>query len=374
MKVLKKQITIAAVATAMTLGLTGCGSSASLSYQDSAPMVNEIQGSDVKYEAVADNYNNAGEFGMLESAGMAESAGAGEMQSDSVSESTGDSSGSEQIMDTTRKLIKNVNMNVETKEFDTLLATVKSKTNELGGYIESMDLNNGSAYSYYRSTRNASLTIRIPQKDLDEFTNAVADIGNVTSRSDSVEDITLTYVDTASKKDALVIEQERLLELLDKAESVEDILTIESRMSEVRYQLESIESRLRTYDNQVDYSTVYLFIDEVEELTPVEEKTAFERMAEGFVHSIKSIGNGFVEFAIWIVIHLPYIVVWVVVIAIIIAGIKAMVRRHRKKKEAKRQKAMANANMYNPNMYNPNIQNVPDMQTVQTTNNMTDNK
>mgnify|MGYP002226154573 CR=1 FL=1 len=85
--------------------------------------------------------------------------------------------------------------------------------------------------------------------------------------------MTLTYVDLQSHRDALQTEQERLLQLLEQAESIEDIITIEQRLSDVRYQLESMESQLRSYDNQVDYSTVYLYIDEVEVYTPVEEET-----------------------------------------------------------------------------------------------------
>ena len=45
-----------------------------------------------------------------------------------------------------------------------------------------------------------------------------------------------------------------------------------NRLSEVRYQLESIESQLRTFDNRIDYSTVYLYIDEVEVFSPTGRK------------------------------------------------------------------------------------------------------
>ena len=69
--------------------------------------------------------------------------------------------------------------------------------------------------------------------------------------------MTLQYVDLESHKKALTTEQDRLIELMEQAETVEDIITIEGRLSEVRYQLESMESQLRTYDNKIDYSTVY---------------------------------------------------------------------------------------------------------------------
>ncbi|MBP8703045.1 MAG: DUF4349 domain-containing protein, partial [Acetatifactor sp.] len=223
---------------------------------------------------------------------------------------------------------------------------------ELGGYIESLDAYNGSTYYSYRSTRNANLTIRIPKDRLEEFQNTVSELGNVTSRSENVQDVTLTYVDLQSHRDALQTEQERLLQLLEQAESIEDIITIEQRLSDVRYQLESMESQLRSYDNQVDYSTVYLYIDEVEVYTPVEEETTWERISAGFMDSLKSIGEGIKEAAIWFVIHIPYLVIWAIVIVIIVLILKKIkkrtkrIRAEEKKKfaeeEARMQKTLQN--------------------------------
>ncbi len=248
--------------------------------------------------------------------------------------------GAVSVAATERKLIKNVDMNVETREYDKLLSTVENKVTELGGYIESLDAYNGSSYYNYRSTRNANMTIRIPKDRLDDFLNTVSDLGNVTSRTENVQDVTLTYVDLESHRDALQTEQERLLQLLEQAESVDDIITIEQRLSDVRYQLESMESQLRSYDNQVDYSTVYLYIDEVEVYTPVEEETTWERISAGFMDSLKSIGEGIKEAAIWFVIHIPYLVIWAVVILMIILILKK-IKKRTKRIRAEEQKKLA---------------------------------
>ena len=231
-----------------------------------------------------------------------------------------------------RKLIRTVNMTVETKEYDTLLSTLETEVQSRGGYIESMDSYNGSSYSSYRSTRHASLTLRIPKAQLDNFLALISDIGNVVRRSDNVEDVTLSYVDLESRRNALRTEQERLLELLEMAESVEDIITIEDRLSSVRYQLESMESRLRTMDNQVDYSTVYMDVSEVQELTLVKEQTAWERISYGFVDSLKDIGHGAVEFAIWFLVNIPYLVIWAIVITVVVILIRGIRRKRRAKK------------------------------------------
>lgn len=233
-----------------------------------------------------------------------------------------------------RKLIRNVDLDVETKEYDAAISILETQIQELGGYIENMDSYNGSSYSGYRSSRYANLTIRIPQENLNLFLNEVSDICNVVRRSDSVDDVTLTYVDMESRRDALQTEYTRLLELLEQAETLEDVLTIEDRLTTVRYQLESMESQLRVMDNQVEYSTVYLYISEVKELTPVEveEETAWQRISEGFMNSLRSIGHGFSEFGIWFLIHIPQLVIWAAVIAVVVI----LIKRRRKKKAAKK--------------------------------------
>ena len=190
---------------------------------------------------------------------------------------------------------------------------------------------NGSKYSSYQGTRNAQLDIRIPAERLDEFVDTVGEQSNITNKVEQVEDVTLQYVDLESRKKALVTEQDRLLELLTQAEKVEDIIIIEQRLSEVRYELESMESQLRALLNQVDYSTVHLSIDEVRQYTPTEEKSLFEKMKNGFVRSLYRIGADGEEVFLWFVSSIPYFVIWGVIIAIVIV----LFKRHRRKKKAK---------------------------------------
>lgn len=244
-----------------------------------------------------------------------------------------------------RKLIRNVGLEVETKEFEQLMSSLETQVQEMGGYIESMETYNGSGYSDYVSTRYADLTLRVPGGKLNAFLQTVSDICNVVRRRDSVEDVTLSYVDMESRRNTLRTEQERLLSFLDQAETVEEIISIEARLSEVRYQLESMESQLRTIDNLVEYSTVQINIAEVRELTPVveEKPSAWERIGEGFLRSLRNIGKGAVEFAVWFITNLPYLVIWAVVITGGVLIGRKMRKRALRKKEAKRQEQEAQA-------------------------------
>lgn len=241
---------------------------------------------------------------------------------------------------TKRKLIKNVNLSVETEQFDSLVPVIEQRVAALGGYIEEMSSysrNNeyASGYQGTRYFRYASMTVRIPRENLEAFLEEVGEQSNVVSRSESVTDVTLQYVDLESHKKALLTEQDRLLELMEQAETVEDIIAIEGRLSEVRYQIESMEAQLRTYDNKIDYSTVYLSIDEVEHYSPAEDATTGERIRNGFMESVEGVGRGFRNSAIWFVIHIPYLLVWAVVIAIVAFAVRVIIKRSRKKNAGK---------------------------------------
>lgn len=234
-----------------------------------------------------------------------------------------------------RKLITTVNLSTETEDLDKTMAQVENKTKELGGYIENSSIYNGSTYSSYKESRSASYTIRIPADKLDLFIESVEEGTNITNKSVSVDDVTLQYVDIESKKKALKTEEQRLLEILEKAETVEDIIKVEERLSDVRYELESIESQLRTYDNKVDHSTVYMDVSEVEQYTPAEKKGVIERIAEGFVYNFKEVINALVEIFIWIVIHIPQIIILLLLCLAAIFGCRAYASSRKKKREMK---------------------------------------
>lgn len=233
-----------------------------------------------------------------------------------------------------RKWIITIDMNVETDDLDALMEGLDKKINALGGYVEDQNIHNGSTYSS-RRYRNANLTVRIPDEKVTEFTQEVQDSANVVSQNLNREDITLKYVATSSRVTALETEQARLLELLEQAETMEDLLEIEARLTDVRYELENYASQLRLYDNQIDYATIYLFIEEVQEYTPVEEPTFWERITEGFSDSLEGLGEGFVDFIVWLVTSSPYLVVFGILALVIILLVKRIRKINAKKKAAK---------------------------------------
>ena len=234
-----------------------------------------------------------------------------------------------------RKLIRTVSLSLETKEFDSVLTNLSTKTTELGGYIETSSVS-GNSYAHH-STRYASYVIRSPADKLNEFVEVVSELGNVTQKNESVEDVTLRYIDVESHKKALETEQERLLELLSKAENMEEILTIESKLSDIRYEIESYESQLKTMDNQIDYSTVSVYIDEVERVTDTGEKGFFEEIKERFGNSLYIVARGIRGLVIGILGSLPILIVCGGVIAVVVIVVRKILNKRNIRKKDRTQ-------------------------------------
>lgn len=227
-----------------------------------------------------------------------------------------------------RKIIKNVNIDAETEEFDSFIKNIESKVASLGGYLESTNISGRSINSSKSNMRNASITARIPSKNLDSFVTNVSENSNITNKSESAEDVTLNYADTEAHIKSLRTEQERLNELLLQADDIETIIAIESRITDVRYELESYESRLRSIDNKVDYSTVYISVREVERYTPVEEpeQTVSERIIIGFTENVINVKEFLVDFFVEFIIAIPILVVVLLFMAIPVVIVILIVR------------------------------------------------
>lgn len=302
----KYKILAVIMACLLVMGLfAGCGANSMAATDSAAPMdKNESANMDVVYDDVAEEAIT-GEGGTV---------------SDDMA-----------ALPENMMFITTWHMNVETENMEALLKGVNQKITELGGYIENQEIYNGSSYDSYRY-RNAYLTARIPAEKLNSFVAAVGEQANVISQNESKDNVTLTYVATESRLKALQTEEERLLELLAMAETMEDLLLIEARLTEVRAELEQVTSALRTLSNQINYSTVHLDIREVKEYTDTQEpETVWDRISKGFADSMENMGEGLVDFFVFIIVAIPYLIPFGVVAVVIVLIVLAANRKKKKK-------------------------------------------
>ena len=248
---------------------------------------------------------------------------------------TDSSKGSTAELPSDRKLIITVNMDAETEDLDAMLSHIDGKIAALGGYMESQEIYNGSAYSNYRH-RNAHMTIRIPAENLSQFVDLVSQNCNIISNYRTSDDVTLQYVSLESRIKALEIEQERLLALLEQADNMEDLLTIESRLTDVRYDLEQIHSQMLVMENRINYSTIHLNVWEVDEPTVIAERTVWQKIGDGFSENAGDMWDGLVNFFIWLITAIPYLIPLGLIAAAVVLAIK-LLRKLKIRRKAKKE-------------------------------------
>ena len=252
-------------------------------------------------------------------------------------ESASETGGNSTTLPENQKLIRTVYMDAETQSMTELLAWMDGRGAALGGYYEQKSVyRRGSRDdgSFYHS---GDFMIRIPAQNLDQFVSLVGENANVTSSSESTENVTLTYVSTQSRVEALEVEQDRLLELLENAETMEDLLTIEARLTDVRWELENYASQLRVLDNQVNYSTIHLSVWEVDKPTVVAERTVWQKIGDGFSENAGDMWDGLVNTFIWLITVIPYLIPLA-----LIGGVVVLVFKSGKKLKIKKGKKPTN--------------------------------
>ena len=161
------------------------------------------------------------------------------------------------------KIIYTPYLSIETKDYDWAYQQLNDTLSSVDGYLESSNEYTDST----DSTRTLSLTLRVPESSYDAFVDAAEQTGSVTSKSESADDVTTQYMDIEARLDNLTAQRTRLQELQASADNLTDLLQIESSLSDVQYQIESYQSQLNWYSQQVSYCTVNITLDEVETLT-----------------------------------------------------------------------------------------------------------
>ncbi len=323
---IRKMAALTGVLT-LGIGLSACGASSS-SY--------------AVMETTAASYDRSASSFYGGVSGYGNDAASYEMEAYSEENADSDSSIIEQVPENasynsdvstmSKKLIRTVNLSFETREFEDFTEEIEAKTAELGGYVESSNIYGNTEY---QPERNAYYTLRIPEDRLDEFLKFTEGSAKLTSKYENTQDVTLNYYDTELRKKSLQTEQERLLELLAQAESVDAIIAVQSRLSEIQYQLDSYESTLRSYDNQVRYSTVSIDITEKDIISAGERAGILERIRQGFMENLRKLGIDIVNIAVYLITELPQILTMILFFGVIYALIKKIFGKRKDKKNNK---------------------------------------
>lgn len=302
--------------------LTGCGASGEtksvMTSDSAAPVMNS---------AVRENYSGGVAYNNTELAVAAEEEmldypvenGGGA----TTSQSQQQASPLDDIILLEEKLVYHCNLDIETLDYPAAITSIKETISKYGGVIQSeseSDSGHDWYYADYRKTGGTMhnyLEVRIPSKDYENFLSELDGIGKIISKSTSVDNISQKYYDTTAQIEALQIQEKNLLAMLEKCETIEDMITVEQRLSEVQYELNTLQTDRRYMDMDVAYSYVNINVSEVMEYRQDSEPIRRNTFVDRLKNTILSTGRGFLYFLeglLFLVIHLaPYVLIIVLI-------------------------------------------------------------
>ena len=208
-----------------------------------------------------------------------------------------------------RKLIKELSLTVETKDYDNYIKNLRNNIASNGGYIETSNESSGSEF------RSFTATIRIPAEKTTTFTEAVSKNGTVKNRSESVRDVTEQYVDIEARIKVYKAEEESLMALMKKADNVTELLSIKEKLADVRAQIESYTAQLKSLENKTDYSTVEITVDEVER--EVESEGYWSKIWNNIIKGFENVGKIITTVFALIISAIPYLIIPAVIVILI---------------------------------------------------------
>ncbi len=303
---MKKLITVLLILT-LSLSLCACGaSSKNTAMEMAAPMEAAI------YDGAMMESNSMG-FAMDASV------------SGTVSE--------EVPQDNPEKIIYSADVTVETTDFEGSLAKLDELVKGYNAWVESSSVSGADYYHISRErsyNRSASYTLRVPSESFNTLMTSLSELGNVPYTHTYTENVTAQYYDSQARLNAYTAQEDRLLEMMGKAETVSDIIAIEEKLTELRYRIESIQTSLNNWDRRVDYSYVYLNVQEVKEYTPEAKESFVSKLSRAFTGGFEDAVVAVQNFVLWLVGAIP---------AIIAIGIAAIVARPFVKKARAKRKA-----------------------------------
>lgn len=246
------------------------------------------------------------------------------------------------------KIIYSANVQVETTDFDGTLGKLDKLVEEYGGWVEASSVN-GSNYADrsrgHVSRRSASYTLRIPSERFQDLMGSLSDLGNVPYSHIYTENVSAQYYDVQARLVAYTTQEQRLLEMMEIAETVEDVILLEDRLTEVRYQIESLQSTLNNWDRQVSFSSIYLDISEVQEYSPEPQvqPSYGQRLKTALLEGLHDTGDFFKELLVDLLGALPVLLILAALIVIVVLLVKKFRKRRRAAREAKASKRAAAA-------------------------------
>lgn len=222
---------------------------------------------------------------------------------------------------TESKIIRTASLTIKTSTYETSMQQLETLLAQYGGYVEY-----SSEATSSDALRNASMTLRVPSESLDAFLLDAEQLGRITRRTISADDVTASYQDTAARLENQRLLLARLQALTDTAGDLADLLALESQLADTQFTIEQLESSLADTDEQVAQATVRLSITEELQADLSDTTVSLSTRLASALHTGWNAFIGFLQdCVVFVTAALPFIG-----IVVVFAAVVALCRRHRR--------------------------------------------
>ena len=225
-----------------------------------------------------------------------------------------------------RMVVRTIFLSMLVNEIPQVLDDISFLAESLGGFVVS------SSLSGEEERMSGFITLRVPAENTDQALAQIRAMSvRVISDETQAQDVTEEYIDLQSRLRTLEASETQLLNLLERAGSVEEILQVQRELTNTRSQIEQIKGRTQYLERTSSTSLITVSLSAAtskEPLTPT-GWSALET-AKSAIRSLSSAGQGLVNLLIWVGIFSPF---WLPVI-LVASFLVLLLRRRRKAKLA----------------------------------------
>lgn len=234
---------------------------------------------------------------------------------------SGGDAGSGDMPADNRQIIRDADISMETTDFDAVSDSVKKLVSESKGYVSG-----SSFYNDKGGGRSAYYTCRVPAENYGSFMDSIGDAGNILSVNENTQDVTGEYIDLEARLKSLKAQEARLLELMESASSLENLIAVQDQLTETQYQIDSYTSKLNSMKDLISYSTITVNVSEVINYTPAESNFG-EKIIAAFKGMITNLEDGSQNFVIGLIYALPFLIFAAALAVIVILLVRRSLRK-----------------------------------------------
>jgi hypothetical protein len=196
-----------------------------------------------------------------------------------------------------RKIIQNAEVRIRVEDIEGVCEQIKDKTLELKGYLNDYSVRTNE------NNAHADISLKVPSACYQEMLEFIVKLGKPDYKREYTNDVTNQCIDLDARIKVLRAEEESLLNLLNKAETVEDVLKIKAQITTTRQERESLEGQFKVLSNSVEYATINVSLYKPRNSdvnVNVENLNVISRSWSGFIYGINfltaKVGNIIVLF------------------------------------------------------------------------------